>query len=244
MLRAQFEAELPTHLPSLRALARRLVGHRDEAQDIVQEALLRANTGLSRFRGESSLKTWLFSITTRVAIDHLRSSRRWDTQVMVDACDERGAASVAEKYGDPSVSFDVQQHLSFCFSCIGRSLSPEGHAAMVLREMFNLPHEEAAKVLDVTESVFRHTLSAARAAMEQEYAGLCALVNKAGACYQCKALRELAPEGRRGPPLPPFPLPFEERLARAREANLEGTMDQRLNDYFFEATRTLQRQKG
>ena len=239
MIPAQFEAELPTHLPSLQALARRLVGDRDEAQDIVQEALLRANTRLAAFRGESTLKTWLFSITTRVAIDHLRANRRWDKQVMIDACDERGASSVAEKFGDPSISFDVQQHLSFCFTCIGRSLSPEGHAALVLREMFNLPHEEAARVLDVTESVFRHALSDARRAMEQEYAGLCALVNKTGACYQCKALRELAPEGRRGKALPDFPLPFETRLAEARGAGA----DQRLNDYFFAATRAMQAAK-
>jgi len=241
MLPSQFELELPTHLSSLRALARRLVGDRDEAQDIVQEALLRAHARLSAFRGESTLKTWLFSITTRVAIDHLRGTRRWDKQVMVDACDARGAASVAEKYGDPSISFDVRQHVSFCFTCIGRSLSPEGHAAMVLREMFNLPHEEAAKVLDVTESVFRHTLSDARRVMEQEYAGLCALVNKTGACYQCKALRELAPDGRRGPPLPEFPLPFDARLAQARDAQVEGDVDQRLNDYFFAATKRMQK---
>ena len=59
-----------------------------------------ANTQLAGFRGESTLKPWLFSITTRVALDHLRANRRWDKQVMIDACDERGASSVAEKYGD------------------------------------------------------------------------------------------------------------------------------------------------
>jgi RNA polymerase sigma-70 factor (ECF subfamily) len=159
---------------------------------------------------------------------------------MVDACDERGAASVAQKYGDPSISFDVGQHIAFCFTCIGRSLEPQAHAALVLREMFGLQHEEAAEVLGVTESVYRHALSAGRAAMAAQYEGLCALVNKTGACYQCKALRELAPEGRQGPPLPGGPLPFEERLAQARAANADGGADQRLSDYFFATTKAMQ----
>src|SRR5438045_4018739 len=107
MLTAEFEAQLVTHLPALRSLARKLVGNADDAEDLVQEALLRAAKSLSAFREDSSLKTWLFSITTRVAIDHLRAQKRWDTQVMADACDEKGAASVAEKLGDPSIVFDV-----------------------------------------------------------------------------------------------------------------------------------------
>lgn len=243
MRAADFEAQLPEHLAALRSLANRLVGNRDDAQDVLQEALLRASKSLSAFREDCSLKTWLFSITTRVAIDHLRASKRWDKQVMVDACDERGRESVLAKFTDPSVTFDVQQHIAFCFTCIGRSLDPQEHAALVLSEVFQLANAEGARVLEVTESVFRHALSAARTAMGREYDGLCALVNKNGACYQCKVLREVAPEGQQGRALPEVPLPFEARLAQVRSAHQAPGVDQRLNDYFFEATRYLQARK-
>ncbi|HEY8206589.1 MAG TPA: RNA polymerase sigma factor [Myxococcaceae bacterium] len=237
---ADFERALPDHLPALRGLARRLIGNPDDAEDVVQEALLRASRSLAGFRGESSLKTWLFSITARIALDHLRSAKRWGTQVMVDACDERGRESVGAKFGDPSVSFDVGQHIAFCFTCVGRSLDPLQHAALVLREVCGLENAEAARVLDLTEPTYRHALAGARAAMKAEYEGLCALVNKNGACYQCRALREMAPESRKGPPLPPEPLAFDERLLQVRAAAAATGANPRLNDYFFAYVRQMQ----
>jgi RNA polymerase sigma-70 factor, ECF subfamily len=216
-----------------------MIGHGPDAEDVLQDALVRASAAVDGFRGESSLKTWLFAITTRVAIDWLRAQKRWDKQVMIDACDARGRDSVLAKYADPSIHFDVGQHIAFCFTCIGRSLEPSAHAALVLREVFGLEAKEAAAVLGTTEPKFRHALSEAREAMTSEYDGLCALVNKAGACYQCKALRELGPEGRQGPPLPQFPLPIDERLKTVAQNGLES----RLNDYFFNATNAMQAAK-
>jgi RNA polymerase sigma-70 factor (ECF subfamily) len=239
MDRASFEQQLPAHLPALRALSRRLIGHKDDADDVLQEALARAARNLAAFRAESSLKTWLFSVTTNVALDHLRSRKRWNNQVMVDACDSAGRTSVEAKYGDPSMHFDVGQHIAFCFTCIGRSLEPEQHAALVLSEMFGLTNVEAAEVLNLTEPKLRHALSAARDAMRTEYEGLCALVNKSGACYQCKALRGLAPDAQKGPPLPAEPLPFDERMQRVREAAQARGVDERLSDYFFTYTHRM-----
>jgi RNA polymerase sigma-70 factor (ECF subfamily) len=235
MRQSDFEAQLPAHLPALRALARRMVGDDDDAQDVVQNALLRASRELASFREEAALKTWLFAITSRVALDHLRTAKRWSNQALIDACDARGAASVAAKFGDPSVSFDVQEHLAFCFTCVGRSLEPEQQVALVLREVLHLSHAEAAELLGVTESVLRHTLAAARTSMERQYEGLCALVNKEGPCYQCRALRELAPEGRAGRDLPSSPLPFEARLGAVRAAAGDG----RLNAYFFATIKAM-----
>jgi len=233
---AAFERDLPQHLPTLRALARRLIGNPDDAEDVLQEALLRAHRSLGNFRGDSSLKTWLFSITARVALDQLRSAKRWSTQVMVDACDARGRESVGAKFADPSVSFDVRQHIAFCFTCVGRSLEPLGHAALVLREVFQLENAEAARVLDITEPAYRHALAGARAEMKEEYEGLCALVNKSGACYQCRALREMAPPEQQGPPLPEEPLAFDARLEQVREAaEVSG-----LSEYFFAYVRQMQ----
>jgi RNA polymerase sigma-70 factor, ECF subfamily len=238
--REELEAELPQHLPALKALTRRMIGHAADSEDVLQEALLRASASLGTFRAESSLKTWLFSITTRTAIDHLRARTRWDKQVMVEACDEKNGARMLEKYADPSISFDVRQHLAFCFTCIGRSLEPEAHAALVLKEVFGLESKEAAEVLQTTEPRFRHALSAAREAMRGEYEGLCALVNKNGACYQCRVLREMGPAGREGPELPAFPLPMEKRLELvAGEAKQDG----RFNDYFFAAIHAMQAAK-
>ena len=235
-----FEAQLPRELPALRSLARRLLGNRDDAEDLVQEALLKASQGLSGFRGDASLKTWLFSIVTRLGIDKLRTAKRWQTQALVEACDERGRESVGLKFADPSISFDVQQHIAFCFTCVGRSLDPRHQAALLLREVYGLENAEAAQAMELTEPTYRHALAEGRATMKAEYDGLCSLVNKRGACYQCRALREASPEGRKGPALPEEPLAWEERFARVRAAGQTEDADPRLNDYFFDYVRKLQ----
>ncbi len=229
---AAFEKALPAVLPRLRALAIRIVGHPDEAKDVLQDALVRATKAIGGFRGDASLETWLFSITTRVAIDHLRARRRFRTQVMIDACGDAGREQLLGAFEDASVAFDVHEHIAFCFGCIGRTLDPEENAAMVLREVLSLANQQCADVLGVSESVFRHHLSAARAKMEREYEGLCALVNKDGPCHQCRTLREVAPEGRRGPALPTVPLPFAERLRLTLGAHTEGTGYAVLRDHF------------
>ena len=53
-------------------------------------------------------------------------------------------------------------------------------------------------MLAVSEPVFRHRLSAARARMIESYAGLCQLINMTGVCWQCKGLQEFAGAGRLG----------------------------------------------
>lgn len=232
MLDREFSERLPAALPRLRSLARRLVGHPQETEDVVQEALLRATRALPEFRGEAALETWLFSIVTRTAIDHLRSRKRFRVQVMIDACDEHGRESMGHAFADPSVSFDVHEHVAFCFGCVGRTLEPEEGAALVLREVFGLANEESASACGVTESVFRHRLSSARSAMTREYESLCALVNKSGPCHQCKTLREVAPEGQKGPELPAEGLDLNERIRITREALNEGTAYAALRDYF------------
>jgi RNA polymerase sigma-70 factor (ECF subfamily) len=230
----QFASEVPQHLEALRGLARRLVGDPD-AEDVVQEGLLRASRSLAEFRGDCSLRTWLYSITARVALDQLRAAKRWRNQAMVDACDERGRSQLEAKFADPSVAFDVEQHIAFCFSCVGRSLEPEQAAALVLREVLQLDNRECARVMELSESSFRHTHAAARKAMQETYEGLCALVRKGGACHQCSTLRQVAPEQQKGPALPEFPLSMEARLARVQAGRPGG-----MNDYFFRAIKALQ----
>lgn len=77
----------------------------------------------------------------------------------------------------PEFVFDVREHIAFCFTCVGHSLPADQQAAVVLREMIGLTYRESAEALQVSESVFRHHLSAARSAMPKTFDGLGSLVN-------------------------------------------------------------------
>ena len=163
-----------------------------DAEDLTQETLTRAIAKLDTFRHDATLRTWLLSIATRAAIDHLRHTKRWSVEAM--QVSERTChatppmlARMAELYRDPEFEFefDARSHVAFCMSCVIRTRPPEEAAALLLREVYGLSTKEAARAVGVSDSVLRHRLAAARKAMREGFEGLCALVDKRGACRQC-----------------------------------------------------------
>lgn len=222
-----FDALVRPLLPRLEAFALRMLAHPEDAAEAVQDALLKAHQSLASFRGEARFATWMFSILTRVCIDHLRQRRRWrwDAQAHTRADPQADHDAVLEQLRAPDAGFEAREHIAFCFSCVSRSLPPEESAAVLLREVFGFRNKEAARICGVSESVLRHRLSAGRTAMQDAFEGLCGLVSKNGVCYQCDGLRDRAPSERRGPPPPSLAGQREDSLRRrleiVRDADLE-----------------------
>jgi RNA polymerase sigma-70 factor (ECF subfamily) len=228
----------------------RMVTRREDAEDLLQETLLRAVDQVSRFRGESRFKSWLFGIATNVSLDHLRTRKRWrvETQLEGEArarANPERMAQVAAMMAKPDFAFEIREHIAFCFSCLARSLEPEEQAAIFLKEVAGFSSQEGASILGCSEPQFRHRLSAARRTMIEAYEGMCQLINKTGACWQCRGIRELAPEANQGPDLvrievrpgvavTPESL-FEARLEIVRTADLEEGRSRKLHEDFFEA---------
>ena len=235
-LRESFDAAVAPHVADLRGLAFRMVGHAQDAEDVVQDALVRAFDAFARFEGRSQVKTWLWTIVTRASLDHLRRKKRFRVDVLGEGqarCTAAGLhPGLLAIYAQPDLRFDVHQHIAFCFTCVGRTLAPEVQAAIILREVLGLDAREAAEILDVTESVLRHRVAEGRARMTEAFEGLCALVNKAGSCHQCKTLRELAPAERRGAAPPSLEYELATRLAIVRD---HGGRASTLHDYLLRA---------
>jgi len=84
-----FEVLVRTHKDSVVNVARRIVGDSDAAQDVAQDAFIKAYRELRRFRGRSSFATWMYGITVNEARMHLRSQRRrqarWEKQAALEA---------------------------------------------------------------------------------------------------------------------------------------------------------------
>ena len=109
-------------------------------------------------------------------------------------------------------------------------------------------------MIGISEPIFRHRLSAARSNMTQSYEGLCQLINKTGACWQCRGLREFTPEPNRGHDLIQIEvLPgatvspanlFDARLAIVREAGFPASRTRPLHDTFFEGLNRREEERG
>jgi RNA polymerase sigma-70 factor (ECF subfamily) len=242
--RTAFDDLARASLKRLRAVIRRMVGDASETDDLVQDTLLRAWTSLERFRGEAQFSTWLCAIGVRLAIDHLRSQRRWREEAQLVYANECASspelgAEVAGAYATPEFIYQAKEHIAYCFVCVGRSLLPEEQAALVLREVMGMSEAEAARALEVTGSVFRHHLARARLEMTRTFDGLCALVNQSGPCWQCKGLRDFAPPDRRGEPIPSMDT-FDSRLRLVAQADIDTGRSQALHDLFWARTRALE----
>src|SRR5580698_6929857 len=205
----------------------RMVTLRQDAEDLLQDVLLRVLENIREYRGEARFKSWVFGIATHVCLDHLRKRKRW--RVEAQCLGEEEATADPERIEqivgvmhDPEFRFEIREHIAFCFSCISRTLPPEEQAAVMLKEVLGFTSEEAANILSVSEPVFRHRLAAARAKMAEDYDGLCALINKSGICHQCRALREIAGEGHNGADL------VQIEVARGVAVTAENLFDVRL----------------
>jgi RNA polymerase sigma factor (sigma-70 family) len=239
--RRAFESLVAPHMDRLRAATYRMLGHREDAADVVQETLLKAFRRLSTFRGESAFSTWLLHIATNQCLDLLRTRGRWrvDAQPMAkDDCIEGESSlhrDLMAAMSDASFAFDVREHIAFCFTCVARTLDAETELALLLSEVLEVGNGEAAAMLGLSESTYRHRLTEGRRTMQAAFEGLCALVNKNGACYQCKELRDIAHEDRRGPEVPDLHAPerWRRRLAIVKEADLHGGQSRALHDVLF-----------
>jgi RNA polymerase sigma-70 factor, ECF subfamily len=242
--RRAFDRLAAEALPQVRGVVRRMVGHPDDSDDVVQEALARAWQSIGGFRGDAKFSTWLTSIAARLAVDLLRRQKRWRAEAQIaysNLCftEPEYQGEVIGAVSAPDLAFEVREHIAYCFACVGRSLPPDEQAALVLSDVVDMSDRESAKVLGVSESVFRHRLAAARQAMRDRYEGLCALVSKTGVCHQCKGLMEVAPIAKRGGPLPDV-ADFAERCAIVREANFADGSTSQLHDIFWRRTKEIE----
>jgi RNA polymerase sigma-70 factor (ECF subfamily) len=142
--------------PSLLRYLRRYVGDPDLAEDLLQETLVRIARGLPSFGGRAQLKTWAFSIATRVAADHYRQPAN-----RVRIVDVAEAPDVPDP--DPSVEQRlVVDEMSVCVRQVIDSL-PEGYrAALVLHDLEGLSAAQTAEISDCSLATAKIRIHRAR----------------------------------------------------------------------------------
>jgi RNA polymerase sigma-70 factor (ECF subfamily) len=189
-----FTREFENLRPSLKSFVLRMTASVDETQDLVQDTYLKSHEKLETFRGESSLKTWIFSIAANLTKDHLRSKKLWP-EAVTDICreaalsnDEFLGSMMQVRSTSPQGNFEISEHITFCFTCIGKSLPLEQQVTLLLKEVYEFKVSEIALILEKTDAMIKYYLHTARTKMIDIFENRCALINKAGVCHQCSEL--------------------------------------------------------
>jgi RNA polymerase sigma-70 factor (ECF subfamily) len=139
------------------ALAFRLTGNEDDACDVLQDAYLRAYRSLKRFRGDAAFSTWMYRITANCATTHMvRRGRARHEELDRDAPVADGRID-----GDPEAMAGVTLELGRVAVAL-QDLPPRLRAVVVLRDIYDLPHEAIAAELGISEAAAKVRLHRAR----------------------------------------------------------------------------------
>ncbi len=149
--------------PRLTGLAYRMTGSLSDAEDIVQEALLRAHR--AQVDDIESPAAYLTTITTRLAIDHQRSARVRRESYVGPWLPEPIAADPAP---DAAAAAELADTLSMAFLVVLETLSPDERAVLLLHDVFAYPHADIAAMLGRTDASSRQLLRRARQRIEAE----------------------------------------------------------------------------
>jgi RNA polymerase sigma-70 factor (ECF subfamily) len=152
----------------------RLLNDPGDANDVVQEVFLKVFRKISAFRGESSLKTWIYRIAVNEAYNYQRWFSRHRKQEIGLETEESSGLSYFQKLSDPARSpFDcVSDHeqQALIEEALG-NLSPSFRAAVVLRDIEELSYEEIADVLQVALGTVKSRILRGREALRKELVG-------------------------------------------------------------------------
>jgi len=187
---AEFQSQLKSYLY-------RLLTDRNDVDDLTHDTFIKAFTKISTFNQDASLKTWVFSIATNLAYDHLRKLKRWQPDAQDRGADLAiGSEEVRKAFWiahdtSPAGAYEMKEHIDFCFTCISKTLPIENQIALILKDIYDFQVKEIGLILGKTEGVVKHLLNDARNVMTDIFEHRCALINKNGICHQCSHINEV-----------------------------------------------------
>jgi RNA polymerase sigma-70 factor (ECF subfamily) len=186
------DTQLESYRAELRAHCRRILGSAFEADDAVQETMVRAWRNLHRLESRSSLRSWLYRIATNVCVDLLRNRRRRPEPVDMTTTGARPAAGVVSAIGgrpaparvdapephrvapppgsfdDPAEAAVAREDVQAAIATVVRLLPPRQRAALILREVLRWRADEIAELLGTTVPSVNSALQRARATLARQ----------------------------------------------------------------------------
>lgn len=184
---AGFQSQLKSYLF-------RLLANRNDAEDLTHDIFIKAFEKLSTFKGESSLKTWVFQIATNLSYNYLQRQKRWTPDVSEQAkklvLENSTLRNQIIKIHETSTDakYDMKEHIDTCFTCISKNLPIENQIAIMLKDVYDFSISEICLILEKTEGIVKYLLQDGRKTMTDIFDNRCALVNKNGVCHQCSEL--------------------------------------------------------
>jgi RNA polymerase sigma-70 factor (TIGR02957 family) len=146
------------------AIAYRMLGRVTEAEDVVQEALLRVHRALEAGEQIASPRAFMATVTTRLAINELRSARARREEYVGEWLPE---PIITDGHEDPARHAEMADSLSLAMLVLLESLSPEQRAVLLLHDVFDYDYPQVAEIIGKSQDNVRQLATRARRHVEQ-----------------------------------------------------------------------------
>jgi RNA polymerase sigma-70 factor (ECF subfamily) len=169
--RDAFDGLVRLHLPRVWAVVWRMLRQREDTEDVVQEVFLAAFRGLSDYRGDARLSTWLHRIAVSRAINHLQRAEERASRARVELDDVLDTLPVAaDPGGSPLQALQAGELQRRLADCLGR-MPPAFRTILALRDVEDAAYEGIAATLGIALGTVRSRLARARLALRQCLSG-------------------------------------------------------------------------
>jgi RNA polymerase sigma-70 factor (ECF subfamily) len=150
--------------PTAFAIAYRMLGSVSEAEDVVQEALLRVHQALQADEQIASPHAFVATVTTRLAINQLHSARARRERYVGEWLPE---PIITDSQDDPAQQAEMADSLSLAMLVLLESLSPEQRAVLLLHDVFDYDHAQIAEIIGKSQDNVRQLATRGRRHVEQ-----------------------------------------------------------------------------
>ena len=154
-----FEQLLSGQETRMYAVALRMCGNREDAQDCVQEAMIRVYRALNSFKGQSSFSTWVYRVTMNSCLDELRK-RKSRAATSLDAMIDNGFAPSDDEHTPERRALQSEQKRVLEKAIA--ALPEDMRAAIVLRDIQGCSYDEIATILDTNVGTIKSRISRGR----------------------------------------------------------------------------------
>lgn len=181
--------------PELQSFLYRMLINKQDMEDIVQETYIKVHQNIHTFKGESSFRTWFFSIAINLSKNQLKKQKRWvenaqDYGAELHATDEGLWNKMKEVFADtPDKTYEIKEHIAYCCNCIFKTLELNQQLCLWLKEVYHFKVNEITEITGLTEGKVKHAIADGRKNMVRIFGNRCSFVSKKGVCHQCTVLR-------------------------------------------------------
>lgn len=154
-----FEELMQSHESRIYAIALRMMGNREDAQDCAQEAMVRIYRAMCSFKGQSALATWIYRITMNTCLDELRR-RKARKVTSLDSLVDTGWSPTDT--GDTPEEHGLRVEKQNALNQAIQSLPDDMRAAIILRDVKGYSYDEIASILDANVGTIKSRISRGR----------------------------------------------------------------------------------